>query len=60
MVSFYVETPSGFALECGWGAREIDDATWEVTSYDRGDVWGHLTDEKGRMRSQSQPLERER
>jgi 2,3-dihydroxybiphenyl 1,2-dioxygenase len=41
MVSFYVETPSGFALECGWGAREIDDATWEVTSYDRGDVWGH-------------------
>ena len=41
MVSFYVETPSGFALEYGWGAREIDDATWEVTSYDRGDVWGH-------------------
>ena len=33
--------PSGFALEYGWGAREIDDATWEVTSYDRGDVWGH-------------------
>lgn len=47
MVSFYVESPSGFALEYGWGAREIDDATWEVTSYDRGDVWGHERVQRG-------------
>ncbi|MBV9598880.1 MAG: VOC family protein [Chloroflexi bacterium] len=41
MVSFYVETPSGFELEYGFGAREVDDATWVLQSYERGDVWGH-------------------
>jgi biphenyl-2,3-diol 1,2-dioxygenase len=30
MVSFYLRTPSGFAVEYGWGAREVDDATWQV------------------------------
>jgi extradiol dioxygenase len=41
MVSFYCETPSGFELEIGWGGVEVDDATWEVRSFDRGEVWGH-------------------
>jgi 2,3-dihydroxybiphenyl 1,2-dioxygenase len=42
MVSFYMGCPSGFALEYGWGAREIDDATWKVEYYDSVDsVWGH-------------------
>jgi hypothetical protein len=30
MVSFYLRTPSGFNVEYGWGAREVDDSTWQV------------------------------
>jgi len=42
MVSFYLGCPSGFALEYGWGARVIDDATWQVEHYDSVDsIWGH-------------------
>ena len=42
MVSFYVGSPSGFALEYGWGARTIDDATWQIEHYDSIDsLWGH-------------------
>lgn len=41
MVSFYVTTPSGFAIEYGWGGRTIDDNTWQVTRTP-GDPWGHL------------------
>jgi hypothetical protein len=41
MTSFYVRTPSGFDVEYGWGGVEIDDATWQVTSYDATSIWGH-------------------
>jgi len=42
MVSFYLACPSGFALEYGWGARVVDDATWQVEYYDSVDsIWGH-------------------
>ena len=42
MVSFYLASPSGFALEYGWGARVIDDSTWQVEYYDSVDsIWGH-------------------
>jgi len=41
MLSFYAKTPSGFQFEFGWGGREIDDATWQPTSYDRISDWGH-------------------
>ena len=42
MVSFYMRNPSGFAVEYGWGAREIDDSCWEVMEYaDGGSLWGH-------------------
>jgi hypothetical protein len=42
MVSFYLAGPSGFALEYGWGAREIDESTWQVEQYDSVDsLWGH-------------------
>ena len=41
MVSFYVVTPSGFEVEYGWGARLVDDATWQVQRHDRGGLWGH-------------------
>lgn len=41
MTSFYVRTPSGFEIEYGAGGRQIDDATWEVTTYDAVSLWGH-------------------
>lgn len=41
MVSFYVITPSGFALEFGYGGIVIDDANWEVKSYLQLSDWGH-------------------
>lgn len=42
MVSFYVDTPSGFTIEYGWGGLEIDDAAWVVkTARLPAEVWGH-------------------
>jgi len=40
-VSFYVKNPSGYSTECGWGAIEVDDATWVTHEFTRGDLWGH-------------------
>lgn len=39
--SFYLETPSGFGIEFGWGGREVNEDPWEVRSYDKRDLWGH-------------------
>lgn len=41
MFSFYVQTPSGFAMEYGWGGIVVDDDNWEVVTYDRMSDWGH-------------------
>ena len=41
MTSFYVRTPSGFEIEYGAGGREVDDATWQVETYDATSLWGH-------------------
>ena len=41
MVSFYVANPSGFGVEYGWGALEIDDSCWEVREFDTPSTWGH-------------------
>ena len=41
MVSFYMANPSAFGVEYGWGAREVDDCTWQVEQYDAGSLWGH-------------------
>jgi 2,3-dihydroxybiphenyl 1,2-dioxygenase len=41
MVSFYLRTPSGFAVEYGWGAREVDDRTWQVQVHASASIWGH-------------------
>ena len=42
MVSFYGVTPSGFLFEVGWGALQIDDATWDSSRiYDAVSEWGH-------------------
>ena len=41
MVSFYVRTPSGFDIEYGWGAVDVDDEKSRPGLYDSGDIWGH-------------------
>jgi 2,3-dihydroxybiphenyl 1,2-dioxygenase len=42
MTSFYCKTPSAFMIECGWGGREIDPATWQpVEMQDGPSLWGH-------------------
>lgn len=41
MTSFYMLTPSNFALEYGWGGIEVDPATWQTTQTERVSIWGH-------------------
>lgn len=42
VTSFYARSPSGFMVEYGWGGREVDDATWQVTDVTVGpSLWGH-------------------
>ena len=41
MVSFYAVTPSGFLFEYGWGARQVDDAVWQVQLHHGESIWGH-------------------
>ena len=41
MFSFYVETPSGFEVEYGWGGRAADETAWAVRSYGQMSEWGH-------------------
>ena len=41
MTSFYMKTPSGFDVEYGWGARTVDDTTWQVQRHEAGSIWGH-------------------
>lgn len=47
MFSFYVTTPSGFAIEFGADGRLIeDDKAWEVVTYDCLSSWGHKRPEQ--------------
>jgi 2,3-dihydroxybiphenyl 1,2-dioxygenase len=42
MTSFYAKTPSSFMVECGWGGREIEPATWQPFELKDGpSLWGH-------------------
>lgn len=42
MTSFYARTPSSFMVECGWGGREVDPATWQPIEMHQGpSLWGH-------------------
>lgn len=41
VTSFYLGTPSGFELECGYGGRLVDEDTWEMAHYPVRDLWGH-------------------
>lgn len=42
MLSFYMKSPSGFDVEFGWGAIDIDDDHWTVQLHTNGSSWGHL------------------
>lgn len=62
MVSYYANSPSGFFVEYGWGAREILPETWEAEETFCGpSYWGHerlyLTEEGGRGRLREMRLE---
>src|SRR5882724_429482 len=42
MTSFYAKSPSSFMVECGWGGREIDPASWTpFEMHDGPSLWGH-------------------
>jgi len=41
MFSFYLQTPAGFQLEIGHGAREVGPDWDENRAYDRISLWGH-------------------
>jgi 2,3-dihydroxybiphenyl 1,2-dioxygenase len=41
MFSFYVQSPAGFQVEVGHGARVIDDAWDDNRRYDQISAWGH-------------------
>jgi 2,3-dihydroxybiphenyl 1,2-dioxygenase len=41
MTSYYMRTPSEIYVECGWGGREVDDATPPVEMASVGSFWGH-------------------
>lgn len=41
MTSFYAMTPSGFAIEIGYGGVVIDDDSWPVHRYCETSIWGH-------------------
>jgi 2,3-dihydroxybiphenyl 1,2-dioxygenase len=41
-LSFYVSTPSGFELEIGWDALEVNENTWqEGQTFAEMSTWGH-------------------
>jgi 2,3-dihydroxybiphenyl 1,2-dioxygenase len=40
MQSFYLQTPSGFWMEYGYGGIEIGE-NWEIKNYDKPMLWGH-------------------
>jgi 2,3-dihydroxybiphenyl 1,2-dioxygenase len=41
MLSFYARTPSGFAVEVGWGGLTVADSSWRVAVYGELSEWGH-------------------
>jgi 2,3-dihydroxybiphenyl 1,2-dioxygenase len=42
MTSFYMQRPSSFLIEYGWGGREVDVATWQPIEMSAlASFWGH-------------------
>jgi 2,3-dihydroxybiphenyl 1,2-dioxygenase len=49
MTSFYVRTPSEFAIECGWGGLSIDPKRWQAGELpNTGELWGHQIMQDGK------------
>ena len=42
MVSFYVQTPSGFDIEYGTDGQLVDDSTWVTRESTAVSLWGHV------------------
>ncbi len=43
-ISFYVKTPSGFEIECGWNPIPVVEESWKGDVWDRISIWGHKPD----------------
>jgi extradiol dioxygenase len=43
-ISFYVQAPSGVAIEYGYGPIDVDDSSWVPHAFTEGDIWGHWRD----------------
>ena len=41
MTSFYMQSPSNFAVEYGWGGIEVDPVSWKTTQTKQVSIWGH-------------------
>jgi 2,3-dihydroxybiphenyl 1,2-dioxygenase len=41
MFSFYVQSPSGIAIEVGYGGKLIDYQNWQTESFSKLSSWGH-------------------
>lgn len=41
MLSFYMQSPSGFEVEFGCGGRLIDETEWRLEVFDKAEIWGH-------------------
>ena len=42
VTSYYLRSPSGFMVECGWGGREVTPGRWTPTEVTVGpSLWGH-------------------
>lgn len=48
MTSFYVNTPSTFHIEYGFGGVSVDDADWVPVTYHQNSLWGHKRHESGK------------
>jgi 2,3-dihydroxybiphenyl 1,2-dioxygenase len=42
MFSFYMDSPSGVAVEYGYGGIDVDDETWVVKMHKTAEAWGHV------------------
>jgi hypothetical protein len=50
MTSFYVRSPSGFLMECGWGGLLIDPDRWQAGEMTAGgSIWGHQSMQDGQL-----------
>ena len=41
VVSFYMDSPSGFEIEYGYGGRLVDDSSWVIQHHKAPSMWGH-------------------